>query len=267
MTKNTPVAIIVIISLTIFLLVFFLFSNRDGVVFTSSKSEGYLIVGQNSMFSYHNKKIYNVPINSNVMKELDWNEFKVLDNYKVKGNYLMHFDEKWYLFTKDRKAVTYESDSIIAYKANYKMNYVYKESIPIVDNEYVEKVADKKGVAAENLTVNEEVNMDIDNDGKNETFYLISTALPVIPTEDKEYSIVFMVKDGKIYNIYDTLVAKIIPDICQPKIEGFINLNENNKYEVILSCSTIGPREQKVYLYEMTKKNGNLQFELKASNT
>lgn len=267
MNKNTRVAIIVIISLTILLLVFFLLSNRDGVVFRSSKSEGYLIVGQNAMFSYHNKKIYNVPINSGVMKELDWQEFKVLENYKDKGNYLLHFDEKWYLFTKDRKAINYDNNNIIAYKTNYNINYVYKEPTKIVDNEYVNKVADKKGVLVEDLTVNEEVHMDVDNDGKNETFYLISTALPVIPSDNKEYSIVFMVKDGKVYNMFDNLNKTILPNVCQPKIEGFVNLNEDRRYEIILSCSTIGPREQKVYLYEMTRKNGTLQFELKASNT
>lgn len=267
MTKNTKVVIIIIVSLTIFLLVFFLLNNKDGVVFQSNKSEGYLIVGQNAMFSYHNKKMYNVPLKSDVRKELDWADFNVLVDYKKEGNYLMHYDEKWYLFTKDKKAINYESDNLIAYKSNYNMDYVYKETTDIVDDKYASKVADDKGVLLKDLTVSNEVHMDIDKDGKNETFYLISTALPIIPTENKEYSIVFMVKDGKIYNIFDNLGEQIVPNICQPKIEGFINFNENKNYEVILSCSTMGPHEQRVYLYEMTKSNGPLHFELKASNT
>ncbi len=118
----------------------------------------------------------------------------------------------------------------------------------------------------ENLTVNEEVHMDIDNDNKPETFYLISTALPVIETDNKDYSIVFMVKDEKIYLIYDNLNNDLLKTYCKPKIEGFLDLNGNNNYEVILSCSTISPLEQRVYIYEMTTKNGKKQFEIKAFN-
>jgi hypothetical protein len=266
MNKTTKVSIIIILIITIFTLVVLALANRNGVVFKSNKDEGYIIVGQNAMFSYHNKKFYNVPMGSYIMNELDWQEFRVLEDYKVKGDYLLHYDEKWYLFSKDKKAVHYESDNIIALTSNYNMHYVYKEATEIVDNEYVNKVADEKGVLAEDLTVNEEVHMDIDNDNKPETFYLISTALPVIPTNNKEYSIVFMVKDKKIYPIYDNLGKAMFKSYCKPKIEGFIDLNGNNNYEVILSCSTISPLEQKVIIYEMATKNGQKQFEIKAFN-
>ncbi len=94
MNKTTKVSIIIILIITIFTLVVLLVSNRNGVVFKSNKNEAYIIVGQNAMFSYHNKKFYNVPFGSTVMKELDWQEFTVLEDYKVKGKYLLHYDEK-----------------------------------------------------------------------------------------------------------------------------------------------------------------------------
>ena len=266
MNKTTKVSIIIIVIIAICTLVVLALSNRNGVVFKSSKNEGYVIVGQHAMFSYHNNKFYNVPFGSKVMNELDWHEFTVLEDYKVKGNYLLHYDEKWYLFTKDKTAVNYENDNIIALTANYNMHYEYKEASEIVDNEYVNKVADEKGVLVEDLTANEEVHMDIDSDNKPETFYLISTALPVMPSDNKEYSIVFMVKDKKIYPIYDNLGKEMLNFSCKPKIEGFIDLNGNNNYEVILSCSTISPLEQRVIIYEMVSKKGKKQFEIKAFN-
>lgn len=267
MSKSTKTSIIIIIVLVVFLLVVYLLSKKDGVTFQSNKNEAYLVVGQNAMFSYHNKKMYNVPLNSQLRKELDWNEFKVLDNYKVKGNYLMHYDDKWYLFDKDRKSISYESNTLIAYKSNYDIDYIYKEGTDIVDDTYVYNVADELGIIVEHLTVNKELDMDIDNDGNNETFYLFSNALPVISSDTKEYAVVFMVKDNKIYIIYNTLTTKYSNYSCQPNIEGFINLNGDNQYEIIISCSTMSINEQRVNIYELTKENNKLSFELKASNS
>ena len=267
MNKYTKTIIIILVALFVFFVTMILLLDNDEVVFQSNKNEAYLVVGQNAMFSYHNKKFYNVPLASQIGDELDWQKFKVYENYKEKGSYLMHYDQEWYLFTDKREAVNYDINSLIAYISNYNIDYIYKEPTAIIDKKYVDKIADANGVIASNLTVSQEVNMDIDKDGKNETFYSFSTALPIEPTDNKEYSIVFMVKDEKIYPIYSTLNSKYLGTYCQSNIEGFVNLNTNNTYEIIVSCSTMGVNEQRVNLYELNKNNGKLEFELKASNS
>ena len=262
MNKNTKIMIIIICALFAFLLVVFLLQRNKAVVFSSSGNEAYLVVGQNAMFAYHSNKFYNVPDNSKVKEELDWHKFIVYSNYKKIGQYQLHYDDTWYLFDDKENSIDYDKNNFLAFASNYDINFIHKKSNDILEDKYVEKVVRKHGLELDNLTVSEELYMDIDNDQNNETFYIVSTAFPIVPTNKQEYSIVIMVKDSKIIKIYDNLDNNYYKDICKPKIEGFTDLNKNKQYEVIVSCSNISIEEQLVYLYEYNDSN----FKLLASN-
>ena len=262
MNKNTKIMIIIICALLAFLLVIFILQRNRGLIFSSVGNEAYLVVGQNAMFAYHSNKFYNVPDNSKVKEELDWRNFIVYSNYKKLGTYQLHYDDIWYLFDDEENSIDYDENNFFAYASNYNINYIHKKSNDILEDKYVKKVVEKHGLELKNLTVSEELYMDIDSDQNNETFYIVSTAFPIEPSNKQEYSLVIMVKDNKIIKIYDNLDSKYYKDICKPNIEGFTDLNKNRNYEVIVSCSNISIKEQLVYLYEYNDSN----FKLLASN-
>ena len=266
MKKYTKVSIFIIIFFIVLLLVVFLSSDEKKTIFQSRKYESYLIVGQNSVFSYQNKNIYNVKKNQELMNKIDWEQFTIINNHKKLGNYLMHFDEKWYLFDDNKSSIDYNEDNLIAYRSNYDIKYIYEEQNDVIDDKYINKVLKAKKLSGENITYSSEVYFDIDNDGQNETFYVVGNAMPFEANKDKKYAITFMVKDEVIYLINVNLFEDFNRVICLPNIEGFVDLNSNDKNEIIVSCNTMSNSQQRVDIYEFNKNNNKLYFQLKASN-
>lgn len=266
MKKYTKVAILIIIFFIVLLLAVFLSSDERNIILQSNKHESYLIIGQNSIFTYQNKNIYNVTKNNEVRSAIDWEKFTILSDYKKIGNYLIHYDDKWYLFDDNKASIDYNEDNLIAYKSNYNLKYVYKDQNDVIENKYIDKVLEAKELSGDNIVYSSEVYFDIDNDGQNETFYVVGNSMPIHANDDKKYSITFMVKDEIIYLIDVNLFEDFKRVYCLPHIEGFMDLNSNNKNEIIISCNTMSSSQQQVNIYEFNKKNNKIYFQLKASN-
>ncbi len=266
MNKYTKVAIIIIIFFIILLLAVLLSSDERKTILQSNRYESYLVVGQNSIFTYQNKNIYNVTKNKELRNALEWEKFTIISDHKKLGNYLMHYDEKWYLFDENKTAIDYDEETLIAYKSNYNLKYSYKSQNEVIDNKYINKVLETKKLSGDHITYSSEVYFDIDNDGQNETFYVVGNTMPIEANEDKKYAISFMVKDEIIYLIYVNLFEDFKRVYCLPQIEGFLDLNSNNKNEIIISCNTMSTLQQQVNIYEFNKKNNKIYFQLKASN-
>jgi hypothetical protein len=75
-----------------------------------------------------------------------------------------------------------------------------------------------------------------------------------------------MVKNETIYIIYLNLFEDFKRFICLPDVEGFVDLNKNNQYEIIISCNSMNNTDQQVKLYEFKKTNNKPSFQLKAAN-
>jgi hypothetical protein len=122
------------------LLVSLLFSDEGKTVLQPNKYVSYLVVGQNSVFTYQNRKIYNVTHNGDIRDKLDWEQFTILNNYNKFGNYLMHYDKKWYLFDDNKTSIDYDEDSLIAYRSNYDIKYEYIKQNDVIEKKYINKV-------------------------------------------------------------------------------------------------------------------------------
>ena len=69
-------------------------------------------------------------------------------------------------------------------------------------------------------------------------------------TPNMIFSIVFMIKDNSIYYIYNDISETRSYNGCKPYFNSFIDVNNDNQYEFILSCGRFGSNDQIDMLYE-----------------
>jgi len=232
MKKGKKKYIIIIIILIIYLLLMYVFIGRDNL--KDSKNKTTLIVGNNTVWSYSNKKWHNVK-DSNEISTFDWEKFSVSVDGKKLGKKYLVFSDKWYLFDNNKKAVNYVG-KLFAYKSNNNMNLLDFEINPITDFTYVNEVLSNLNISTLDFAVSNIVSVDFDNDGVDEDFYIISNSFITDPIPDKYFSIVFMVKDNNIYLLYNNTNIKDVYSGCIPYIDAFINVDKDSIHEVVISC-------------------------------
>ena len=123
MRKKSTYVILLIILLVFFVIMFLVFGVKN---IRKGKYGVTLIVGDNTVWTYNNRKWNNIINNSSIQK-LNWEKYKVFENNEEKGEYSLWHDDKWYAFDDDKNAVNIEGN-LLAYRANFDMKvYPFKE--------------------------------------------------------------------------------------------------------------------------------------------
>ncbi len=224
--------IVLIIIMLIFFLIMFVVFGLDNI-----KKESYdttIIVGKNTVWSYKNKKWINI---SKPYDKLNWKKYNVYLNNEYNGNRYLWYSDKWYIFDSKKNALKLEGD-LLAYKSNYDISIYNFETSKIDDYFYVNSVLEENNLPSDSqYTSNYKIEFDYDNDGKEEEFYLITNAFPMEGEPEKIFSIVFMVKNEEIYPIYNNISNNTGFNGCKPYFNTFIDVDNDSKYEFILSCA------------------------------
>jgi len=254
--KKNKVYIVLIAVVIIFLLVMFLLFGFDEL-----KKESYdttIVVGDDTLWVYNNKSWSRV----SKFDQFNWKKFDVYTNNEKIGNYYLWYSNKWYVFDDNKEAVLTDGD-LLGVSANYDIS-VYNHSISEIDDySYVYSVLEDNDLpTSSKFTSNYKVVLDIDNDGIEEEFYVISNAFPMDFNPTKIFSIVFMVKDEKIYPIYTNISNNSGFNGCKPYFSSFIDVDEDSKYEVILSCAKYSTSSVSRILYKFNNK----EFKILISN-
>ena len=232
MTKKSTYIVLLVI-MFLLLLVLFLFYGIDS--FKKGKYETTLIVGDNTTWVYKNKKWTTITLDSGIY-ELEWKKYNVFQDNKAIGNYYLWHDDKWYAFDENKKAIIVEGD-FLAYSSNVDVKVLDFQSREITNESYIYKVLNENGFSeSSKFTSKYYTTVDIDSDGVEEDFYLISNAFPLDFSPEKIFSIVFMVKDGKIYYIYRDIDSYRSFNGCKPYFRTFIDTDADDIYEFVLSC-------------------------------
>ncbi len=256
--KKIYVAIIII--LLIYLGILYFAWGKDNV--KEGQNATTMLVGDNTIWVYSDRKWLNITKETTIDK-LNWQKFNIfVDNKSMGEKYVWH-DDKWYLFDEKKNAVMF-TGKLFAFKSNFDISIMdYKEE-EIDDYKYINQVlVDNNLSKTSEFTVQTMTNLDIDNDGSDERFYVISNAFAIDFTPSMLFSIVFMVKNDKIYYIYnDISYNNANYNECKPYFNYFIDLNEDNVYEVVLSCGKYSVEEEVNMLYEFK----NDEFKLLISN-
>lgn len=246
MRKKSTYVILLIILLA-FLLVMLLIFGRGRI--GRDKLSATFLVGDNTVWTYRQQGWNNITSYAS-LKDLNWKDYTVyLDNKKI-GNYSLWHDDKWYAFDKKKNAVSLEG-KFLAYNANYDVDvYSYQEE-DINDRTYVDIVLEQNGISTTtNFTSASKVDIDFDQDGIVEEFYLVSNVFDLVNHPDVVFSIVFMVKDNKIYSIYNDVSANHSFNGCKPFFQAFLDTNDDKVSELILSCGRYSISEQVDMLYQ-----------------
>ncbi len=243
------VYIILIAILVVFLVVMFAVFGTKNI--KEEKVSEVLIVGDETVWKLSEKKWHNITYKSS-LQDLSWKKYKVFENSQEVGNYYLWYSDKWYAFDDQKNAVKIDGE-MFAYSANFDLkvnNFTTEE----VDNyEFVNYVLESNGISTSSkFTSIYKIELDIDNDFNDETFYLISNAFPLDFEPEKSFSIAFMVKNDNIYYIYKDVTANKGFNGCKPYYNTFLDVDDDNVTELILSCSkySVADRVDMLYKYE-----------------
>ena len=252
MKRNNIIIIFIIVLIVIYCLILFFFLGGSKRI-SKEKNDIVLIPDQSTMWTCSKNHWTNVTLDESLEK-LNWLKYNVYIDDEKFGNYYMWYDNsKWYLFDKDRNSINYDGE-LFAYNSNYKIKVSKFKDNEINDFSYVEKMLKKKKVNSIDISeyvVSSQIDIDVDNDGEKEAFYIISNS-NISSSNNNNFSIIFMVKDDKIYDIY----SEIRDDTtCLPYISKFIDVDEDNKLELIVGCDSLSVNGNKKFLYKFTKDN------------
>lgn len=257
--RTKKIYIILIVIVLVFFLVMFALFGVDNL--RKEKYNTTLIVGNDTVWTYKRKRWINIT-NSTSRADLNWDKYKVFVSNEELGDYLLWYSDKWYAFDDNKKPIKIDG-SLIAYKANYDMNIYKFTEEKIDDYRYVYDVLKENGLDVESkFTASYKVSLDFDNDESKEDFYLITNTFPMDFNPDKIFSIVFMVDDGNIYNIYTDISNNSGFNGCKPYFTSFIDVDNDKDLELILSCSQYSVSNRIDMLY----KFDNNEFKIKISN-
>ncbi len=242
--KKTYIILIVIL-LIFFLLMFFLF-GLDNI-----KKENYdvtIVVGEDTVWSLSRKKWKNL---NNSYDKISWKKYDVYEDNLEKGNYYLWYSDKWYVFDNDKNPIEIDGN-LLAVRSNYDIPVYNFDIEKITDYTYALKVLKEKEINDKNYTVSSKVEFDFDNDGDEEEFYLVSNVFPTGFSPEKIFSIVFMVKNEEIYPIYTDISENTGFNGCKPYFNAFLDIDDDKKSELILSCGrySVSTPINMLYKYE-----------------
>lgn len=251
---------VILIVLIVFTIGMYYAFGKENIA--KGKDSTTIIVGDNTIWNYSDNQWLNIT-NNKTIESISWLDYNIyLDNKKFGQYYLWNDGNKWYMFDSNKKAIN-KDGKILAYRSNYNIQIKDFTSKPIRNYYHVNKVLrDNQLSTSSRYTVSEEITIDIDNDGKNEILYFVSNAFALDFNPDKVFSLVFMVKDNKIYNIYTDIDKNLGTNGCKPYLSAVIDIDEDNTYELVVSCGKYSVSKPLDMLY---KFNGT-DFKILISN-
>lgn len=261
MKKLNKTSLISIFVLLILASIFFFTIGKN--LIENNKINNVIIIDNNAIFKEQgNNKWKNISFNK--ITNYNWKKYNTYIDNSYYGKYYLYNNEKWYLFKDKTKAVNYDGN-LLALGGNIKYKVVNFTTYDIEDYTYVKKVLNDNEISEKVfLTSDSLISIDINNDGIKESIYTISNKFSTENDSDIQFSFVFMVKNNKIIYLYKN-IEKNQDNIyvgCKPYINSILDINEDNKYEIILSCSYYSNNgiEHKMYKYE------NQEFKMLVSN-
>ena len=251
---------VITIILAIYLVVFFLIYGLTSIKNRTRTLT--ILVGDNTIWDYSDKSWLNIT-REETIDSLSWQEYKVYLDNKYFGEYSMWYsDNKWYAFKSDKSAVKMEGE-LLAYRSNHDLKIREFEIKENSNYTYVHQVLkDNNLPTSSQMTVNNVVNFDIDNDGIEEQLYTISNAFASDFYPTTIFSIVFMVKEEKVYTMYTNVQEANYGNGCKPYIRAFLDINDDDKHEVILTCAKYSVQAPEDMLFQLNKG----KFDLLISN-
>lgn len=258
--KFVYIAIIVMLLLFFFV---FAFLNREKLK-TETKEKEYdtvLIIG-NTIFQKTNNYWNSVTNEENIIKLVNWKKYKIYTDYKYFGEYNLVNAETWLAFDDKRNPIELPGieSSFFAYKSNE--NYDIK-SIKLEENKNLEET--KKVLKEFNININYlpevniSTNLDLNNDGVEDKVYAITNMLTEYASEP-EFSIFIVKRGNKLYRLFKSSSESNSTNMCYPNINSILDIDNDNEYEIIMSCTNTGIDSIKTIMYKYNEEKDDYQI-------
>lgn len=229
--KRKKAYVIVIFILIIYFIFVYVFASNSA---NENKKKASIIVNGISAWKYEKSEwqyIYNY-------KEInDKNKYKIYLSNNYIGNYkIVVNNSKIYAFDNDNNSLQYNG-SIIAINSNYEINIknptydIYTEE----DDNILKSIMQDYNLYT---FKNNKINLDINNDEKEETLYIVNC-----------YNSNELVFSG-LYLYNDKLIEIIRSDdlnYVSYNIESLIDIDNDNKFELLISSNLNNIKSYKIY--------------------
>lgn len=205
--------------------------------FFMEKSKGkdyYLIINPNTIIKHEEGEFKQVTSTNVVENE----SFQVYINQEKVGNYKMrNFKNNWY-YIEDNNVNHRINESFFA-TSNQKISLLSfeKEELNNEDYEKISSMLSELDIPnnREN-TFGEKIIIDLDSDNVQETIYAVNYKYKK-DNEESEINLVILNKNGKLSVIDKKNMDKNVPVFdCTKKVDTLIDINNDQKYEIITSC-------------------------------
>lgn len=186
------------------------------------------ILTPNTYISYENGHFKDVTDTSILGKN-----YQIYENHKfLYYGVLQYTNEKWYAFDNN-KPLTLPED-FFAYHGNAKIDIVNFEEKEMSVNEISEakKILVERGILFEPIfTKTKKIEIDINNDKKKETIYIISNTLGM--EEQESYFSISYIKIKNKISILSSNLSKDMYDVPSLTLKEIIDVDQNKKYELL----------------------------------
>ncbi len=234
MKKTNKIIFIIIVLLIGLSIFFFCYYGIDLIKKVTNSNT--IIVGDNAIFKEEGGKWSNISFDH--IDKYNWKKYYTYVDNVYFGNYYLYNDDKTYLFEENNSPVNYNGN-LLALKGDIKYKVVQFSTHDISNKDYVNKVLKDNDIKQDSILTSQSViYVDIDNDQKKEEIYTISNKFALEDVGSTYFSFVFMIKNKKIIYLYKN-IEKDAQDSysgCKPYINSILDIDEDNQYEIILSC-------------------------------
>ena len=242
--RDKKLYIVLLIILVVFgALMYYLFGRG----YHKNDSHEAIIITDNIVWSLSNNRWSNIT-NYNSLDKLNWEEYNVYVNHEKLGNYyLWKDDNNWKVFDKEKKAV-YVDGEVLGIKSNYNISVSKTNVVDVNDNGIFRQILEDNDIPLSNSNYNSfnKIILDFDSDGIEEEFYILSN---VFSGDSTYYSLAFMLKNDRLYYIYKNIASGRGFNGCKPYYNTFLDVDDDSKDELILSCSSYSVNGQSNILY------------------
>jgi len=247
MKKKKNIYIAIIFVFLIYFVLLYLIWGRSEI--NKRKADIVFLIGENTIFQKINNKWYNITSASSI-ENLNWQKYHVYISGMSAGSYYLWHSDKWYLFDKNKNPYNY-SGTFFAYDANVDVKVSDFEVGQIDTYQYIHQVLEENHLSSnQTYTTQSLTNFDIDNDGEKESFYVVSNAFDEENNPTHIFSFVFMVKENKIYLLYNSVEKNKMMNGCKPYISNFLDIDSDSRNELILACARYSVQEPIYMLYK-----------------
>lgn len=247
MKKDKKVSIFILIFLLLGSIIFF---ATIGIKLITKNNDNVIIIGGSGGFKKINSRWVGM-YSKNDLKSYNGKKLNIYLDNSYFGKYKIFYDDKWYLFKNNNTPVNYEGN-MLALSGSIKYKVFNFDMHDIEDTTYVKKALKENDLSEDStLTYSYYIDIDLNNDGKDERIYTISNKFPYEDIGNISFSYIFMIKDEKIIYLYKN--KEELDDIysgCNPYINSFIDIDEDDKPEIIVGCSYYSVEGTKYNLYK-----------------